>query len=189
MFSIFLNDLESYLQSKDVSGLITLSEEIENQLNVYLKLFVILYADDTVIMSETKEDLQKQLDVFSEYCKFWQLKVNVEKTKILVFSRGRLPNNLTFTFNEMEIGIVSEFNYLGVLLSKSGNFSMAKKAQVEKATKAMFEVLKRGKVHNLSIQCQLDLFDKIIKPMLLYGCEVWFFFKKRNYRKGALAIL
>ena len=82
LFSIFLNDLESYLQSKDVSGLTTLSEEIENQLNVYLKLFVILYADDTVIMSETKEDLQKQLDVFSEYCKFWQLKVNVEKTKI-----------------------------------------------------------------------------------------------------------
>jgi hypothetical protein len=45
----------------------------------------------------------------------------------------------------MEIGIVSEFNYLGVLLSKSGYFSMAKKAQVENATKAMFEVLKRGK--------------------------------------------
>ena len=42
-------------------------------------------------------------------CKFWQLKVNVEKTKILVFSRGGLPNNLTFTFNEMEIGIVSDF--------------------------------------------------------------------------------
>jgi hypothetical protein len=75
------------------------------------------------------------------------------------------------------IGIVSEFNYLGVLLSKSGNFSMAKKAQVEKATKAMFEILKRGKIHNLSIQCQLDLFDKIIKPILLYGCEVWGFSK------------
>jgi hypothetical protein len=98
-------------------------------------------------MSETKEDLQKPIDVFSEYCKFWQLKVNVEKTKILVFSRGRLPNNLTFIFNEMEIGIVSEFNYLGVLFSKSGNCSMAKKVQVEKATKAMFEVLKRGKIH------------------------------------------
>jgi hypothetical protein len=66
---------------------------------------------------------------------------------------------------------------LGVLLSKSGNFSMAKKAQVEKATKAMFEVLKRGKIHNLSIQCQLDLFDNIIKPILLYGCEVWGFSK------------
>ena len=79
----------------------------------------------------------------------------------------------------MEIGIVSEFNYLDVLLSKSGNFSMAKKAQIEKATKAMFEVLKRGKMHNLSIQCPLDLFDKIIKPILLYGCEVWGFQKTK----------
>ena len=78
-------------------------------------------------MLETKEDLQKQINVFSEYCKYWQLKVNVEKSKIFVFSRERLLNNLTFTFNEMEIGIVSEFNYLGVLFSKSGNFSMAKK--------------------------------------------------------------
>jgi predicted site-specific integrase-resolvase len=103
--------------------LTTLSEEIENQLNVYLKLFVILYADDTVIMLETKEDLQKQINVFSEYCKYWQLKVNVEKINFFVFSRERLPNNLTFTFNEMEIGILSECNYLGVLLSKSGNFS------------------------------------------------------------------
>ena len=86
---MFLSDLESYLQSKDVGGLTTLSEEIENQLNVYLKLFVILYADNTVIMSETKEDLQKQLDVFSEYCKFWQLKVKVKKLKFWFFSRGK----------------------------------------------------------------------------------------------------
>jgi hypothetical protein len=74
----------------------------------------------------------------------------------------------------MEIGIVSEFNYLGVLLSKSGNFSMAKKTQVEKATKAMIEVLKRGKIHNLSIQCQLDLFDKLIKHRLHNICFTYF---------------
>jgi hypothetical protein len=52
---------------------------------------------------------------------------------------------------------------------------MAKKAQVEKATKTVFEVLKRGKIYNLSIQCQLDVFDKMIKPIILYGCEVWGF--------------
>jgi hypothetical protein len=49
---------------------------------------------------------------------------------------------------------INNSSYLGVLFSKSGNFSMAKKAQVEKATTAMFEVLKRGKIHSLSIQCQ-----------------------------------
>jgi hypothetical protein len=55
----------------------------------------------------------------------------------------------------MEIGIVSEFNYLGVLFSKSGNFSMAKKAQVEKATKAMFEEKTKMFVFStLTLSCQ-----------------------------------
>ena len=29
----------------------------------------------------------------------------------------------------------------------------------------------------LSVKIQLDLFDKMIKPILLYGCEVWGFGK------------
>jgi hypothetical protein len=40
-------------------------------------------------MAESREDLQAQLNVFGEYCQKWKLKVNVEKTKILIFPRGR----------------------------------------------------------------------------------------------------
>ena len=36
----------------------------------------------------------------------------------------------------------------------------------------MYEVLKKGRTHNLSIRCQYDLFDKIVKSILLYGCEI-----------------
>jgi hypothetical protein len=100
-----------------------LLEEIENQLNVYLKLFVIMYANDTVIMSETKDNLMSFLNIVS----FGNLKLMSKKLKFLFFSRGRLPKNLTFTFNEMEIGIVSEFNYLGVLFSKFGTVQWQKK--------------------------------------------------------------
>ena len=31
----------------------------------------------------------------------------------------------------------------------------------------MYEVLKKGRLHNLSVKCQYDLFDKIMKPILL----------------------
>jgi hypothetical protein len=41
----------------------------------------------------------------------------------------------------------------------------------------MFEVLKRGRRHNLSIECQLELFNKMVKPILLYGSEIWGFSK------------
>jgi hypothetical protein len=39
----------------------------------------------------------------------------------------------------------------------------------------MYEVIRRGKRHNPSIECLLDLIDKIAKVILLYGCEVWGF--------------
>ena len=39
----------------------------------------------------------------------------------------------------------------------------------------MYAVLKLGRKHNLSIKCLLSLFDKMVKPILLYGCEIWGF--------------
>jgi hypothetical protein len=35
----------------------------------------------------------------------------------------------------------------------------------------MYEVLKRGRLHNLSVKCQLELIDSMGKPIILYGCE------------------
>ena len=46
---------------------------------------------------------------------------------------------------------------------------------LKKATIAMYDVLKKGRLYNLSIQCIYDLYDKIVKPILLYGCEIWGF--------------
>ena len=39
----------------------------------------------------------------------------------------------------------------------------------------MYEVLKMERMYNLSIKCLLDQLDKMIKPILLNGCEVWGF--------------
>jgi hypothetical protein len=38
----------------------------------------------------------------------------------------------------------------------------AKKSIADKGIKAMYEVLKLGRLHNLTIPCQLDLFDKMV---------------------------
>ena len=165
--------LGSYYISLDLSHERLISQDIEDIMNVYMNIFLLLYADDTVLMAETPEDLQKQLNIFHDYCLAWKLKVNIDKTKIVCFTNGRLPQNLQFTYSNSEIEIVKEFNYLGLLLTKTGNFKRAIKTLADKGTKAMYEILKRGKFHNLSISCQLDLFDKMVKPILLYGCELW----------------
>ena len=60
--------------------------------------------------------------------------------KILCFASGRLPNNLYFRYDNRDIEIVKEFNYLGILLNRTGNFNLAIKAQADKETRAMYEI-------------------------------------------------
>jgi hypothetical protein len=48
---------------------IAYQEKLENELHIFYNFFVILYADDTVILSETKEGMQQALDIFESYCK------------------------------------------------------------------------------------------------------------------------
>lgn len=73
---MYLNDLEEYLHVNNVRGLTCLSNKIRKDLNLYLSLFVLLYADDTILLSENPEEFQYLLNTFSEYCKNWHLKVN-----------------------------------------------------------------------------------------------------------------
>ena len=54
-----------------------------NELDVYLKIFCLLYADDTLILAESAIQLEKALEGLNTYCKKWALNVNVEKTKVI----------------------------------------------------------------------------------------------------------
>jgi hypothetical protein len=63
----------------------------------------------------------------------WKLKVNIDKTKIVSFTNGKLPQNLQFTYSNSEIEIVKEFNYLGLLLTKTGNFKRAIKTLADQS--------------------------------------------------------
>ena len=48
-----------------------------------------------------------------------KLKVNIDKTKIIVFSTSQTAENVHFLYDEKEIETVTEFNYLGVTFTKN----------------------------------------------------------------------
>ena len=78
MFSLYLNDLENHLNhNSNASIIVTCGNE---HLSLFMKLSVLLYADDTVIMANNEADLQFPLDRFNEYCQTWKLNVNMDKT-------------------------------------------------------------------------------------------------------------
>ena len=98
--------------------------------------------------------------------------MNVDKTKVLVFSKGAMLKR-KFYYNTPNIENVKEFKYLGIVLSRTGSYCKAKKHLCEQAQKAMYGVIRKIRQFNLPIECQLDLFDKVVTPILLYGCEIW----------------
>lgn len=87
---------------------------------MYLKLFAILYADDTILMSDDANKFQNLLNSFANYCNQWRLQINLNKTKNMIFGGNSRSNNLLFTLNGKPIEIVKE--YLGVLFTQSGRF-------------------------------------------------------------------
>ena len=78
-------------------------------LDTYLKLYVLLYADDTVILAESPKELQLALDAMDQYCTLWKLKINVSKTKVLIFSCGYVRNRPEFTFGNVKLEIVRDY--------------------------------------------------------------------------------
>jgi hypothetical protein len=58
LFALFLNDLEEFLSLHNVNGVSYITNEMENEFNLYIKILLILYADDTVLIAESKTELQ-----------------------------------------------------------------------------------------------------------------------------------
>ena len=75
-FPIFLclNDLETFLEKNNGTGLKTLSDELEQELGYYVKLFLIMYADDSTLLAESASKLQNMLNLLHEYYLKWKLK-------------------------------------------------------------------------------------------------------------------
>lgn len=72
-FAMHVGDFECFLATK-YDGLYTLSDEMlhcldENGIAVSLKLYEMLYADDTVLMAEIEYELQLALEAAHDYCK------------------------------------------------------------------------------------------------------------------------
>ncbi len=104
------------------------------------------------------------------YCSGWKLKVNCNKTKIMVISRGQVQTrNFNFNLGGKEIEVVQRlrvFNY-------NGRFRKGELELVRKATRALYSVTGTSRKYVLPINIEIDLFNTVVVPVLTHGCEIW----------------
>ena len=189
LFSIFLNDLESFFDNHDVSSLQTIDDLLAQHIDEFMKMFLLLYADDTLLFSETYDGMQKVLNVFNEYCKLWKLEVNQSKTKVVIFSKRKFRPAAPLLFDGHDLEYTDCYSYLGILFQYNCNFVHTKKKLVEQAQKALYAVYYKIRNLNLPIDLQLKIFDSLVAPILLYGSEIWGTGKNDNIEKVHLQFL
>ena len=176
LFAIFLNDFELFL-SRRYNGLTkinALSSILgDDDIEFFINMYILLYADDTLILAETPKQLQLAMHAASDYCKTWGLSINQTKTKVVIFARGKVTTNFHFKFGEINIDTVSSYEYLGVVFNFNGKLTNAITERMVPARKAMFSLNSKSVRLQLPPDIQIDLFEKLVTPICLYGSEVW----------------
>ena len=162
LFNLYINDIPSFLQKGNCDPVHLSSTKINT----------LMYADDTLIMSRSEKGLMKALRIIEIFCKKWHLKINTDKTKIMIFNKDKVKQN-SFCINDQVLEIVQNYNYLGLKINKSGNFTTAIKYLSNKAMRAYMALKSSLNGTHISPRLYLKLFDSLVKPIAIYGCEAW----------------
>ena len=80
MFSLFVNESVVEVSRNDKHGIQMIPGAIE--------IFLLLFADDVILMSSTPAGLQNQLNQLKNEADRLYLSVNLDKTNIMVFRMG-----------------------------------------------------------------------------------------------------
>ena len=127
--------------------------------------------------------LQLLLNQLHSYCNEWNLTVNVNKTKTVIFCKRKSNHNLEFRYGNFVIDIVDSYVYLGVNFNHNGKYKVALETIANQATRAIYGLKKAYKYELMDIETKLQLFDSIVTSILLYGSEVWGFENISNVEK------
>ena len=130
LFNIFTNDIPTLFKDEICAPLKLLDVDIS----------CLLYADDLVLLSESESGLQSCLDKLNLYSKKWKLDINANKTKIMIFSKGKRKSNKIFHIDGLKLDITERYKYLGYEISFNGNLIQTAEALYEKSLKALFSL-------------------------------------------------
>ena len=176
LFNLYINWLGDMIKENN--------EGIQLQPDNYI-LSILMYADDVVLFSDTIGGLQKQINTLQLFCEQSGMKVNLDKTKVLVFKNGGyLSKYERWYYEGKRIQCVSYYKYLGLTLSTRNIWSKSVEVisiQGSKTSGLIHNSLRR--IGDASFQIYQKTFNTIILPILCYGAEIWGFKEYKSLEK------
>ena len=163
LFSLFINQLANHVNEAGIHGV--------QLLPTLLELFILLFADDIVLLSSTPGGLQAQLNLLKECCDKLKLSVNKEKTKIIVFRKGGyLSRREKWFYKGNQIEVVNSYCYLGFTFTTMFSATLGNSYLAAKGKKAVYILCKAfQKCKEMTQKTVFNIFQSKVQSILLYS--------------------
>ena len=125
------------------------------------------YADDTILMAESKELKSLMMKVKEESEKVG-LKLNIQKTKIV--ASGPITSWQT---DGETMETVSDFIFLGSKITADGDYRHEIKRRLLLGRKVMTNLDSIFKSRDITLPTKVRLVKAMVFPVVMYGCESW----------------
>ncbi|GFR60198.1 retrovirus-related Pol polyprotein LINE-1 [Elysia marginata] len=135
----------------------------------------IRYADDTVILVESGEQLQAMLDSIVDKCKEYGMETNAKKIKTMHI--GRDTNTLSMTVGNAVLEQVSKYSYLKLTITE--DFAALKEVQIRIEKKTMHKISENKELlrRKVGLNTKKRILACDIFSVYNYGCQAWTYSK------------
>ena len=126
------------------------------------------YADDTTLKAESEEELKSLLMKVKEESEKFDLKLNIQKTKIM--ASGPITS---WKIDGETVETVSDFIFGGSKITTDGDCSHEIKRRLLLGRKVMTNLDSIFKSRDITLPTKVCLVKAMIFPVVIYGCESW----------------
>ena len=126
------------------------------------------YADDNTLMAESEEELKSLLMKVKEKSEKVGLKLNIQKTKIMV--SGPITS---CQIDGETVETVADFIFLGSKVTADGDCSHEIKRCLLPGRKVMTNLDSILKRRDIALPTKVHLVKAMVFPVVMYGCESW----------------
>jgi hypothetical protein len=135
-----------------------------------MKINILMYADDIILVADNKLDAQKLLDTVTSFGHDFKVKFNPDKTNLMVISSNKIDVELKLC--NKPISRTNEIKYLGNLINMNGKARSHLNNRKKAAYASMSNLCSTGIINShMDVFTKVKLFNIYIRPLLLYGME------------------
>ena len=133
----------------------------------------LVYADDVAVVTDTVDRLQELVNIWNRGMSLKGMKINTGKGKTEFIAVSRREEEYEIRVGEQRIQQVVDYKYLGTNINESNLQEREINKRISKYNRNVSMLYPLLRDEYIPRECKVTIYNTILKPIIVYGCEAW----------------